>query len=339
MKLKRHRSFILSMVAIILVASSLVYSPSKAEAGYDDNYSRLYYDLARLVYDAKDTDTSQDAIEDELNALHANYKKYKVIESVDINHNSYHEMAASSASPNIYYKLDKTGFKAMAVVAEGSHKIWIAFSGTDNMSTADYNTARVTMSSKNPGQAYHAQLFTNFIYEKYPEYQGFDYYFTGHSLGGWVSTKLYLDIRAANWLIPDKSSFLYGGPVKKSIISGVYTFNPLPMHKNQMQTIQWDKNKNEGIYNKYVKNLYHNNEWLNGIYDMNKDVLNYIGFKGSITSRNYSHYSNVTDYNGFNYISSGVPYDLSDYYFWAKSYERQIVDGHSLKELKYSTYY
>ncbi|MFD2680639.1 lipase family protein [Bacillus seohaeanensis] len=306
----------------------MVVRPTESKAGYSDNYNRLYYDLSRLVYSADYID-SYYSIKTKLNNLHG-ANKYKVISAVDVNDDYYHPMSTSSSTGDLL-RLDSTGFKAMAVVAEGSKKLFIAFSGTDTYwdfipDLYDANAARVTLSSKAPGQNYQAQLFTNYIYEAFPRYQDYKWYFTGHSLGGWLATKTYLDIRSANWLIPNESTFEYGGPINKSI-SGVYTFNPLPIHKNQIPSIQWNANK-RGVYNSDVKNLYINNEWLNGVYDMNTDVMDYIGTQGSITNEHVLHHSYL------DYRSKGAYIDIVDYARQALTAQKEILYTHSLSRIK-----
>lgn len=316
-------------LTLVLIVSSVIVSPGAANAGYADNYNRLYYDLSRLVYSAEYSSYTRKTIQDDLNSKHG-AGKFKVISAVDVNADVYHPMSASSSTGE-WLRLDGTGFKAMAVVAEGSNKLFIAFSGTDKSwnfipDLNDANTARETLSSNAPGQNYQAQLFTNYIYEAFPAYRSYQWYFTGHSLGGWLATKTYLDIRSANWLLPDKSKFKYGGGIKKSSISGVYTFNPLPMGKSQISSTQWNANKN-GLYDTDVKNLYLNNEWLNGVYDMNTDKMDYIGFQGSINSENILHYSRL------DYLSKGPTLDLVDYARQALTAQKDILNAHGLSRL------
>ncbi|MGE8080987.1 hypothetical protein [Peribacillus loiseleuriae] len=317
---KLRRAPILLVLSFVLFVASLATHPSAAKAGYADNYNKLYYDLSSLVYQVNKLSNAD--IQNEINSAHG-ANKFKVISAVDVESNPYHPMG----SPQ---RLDNTGFKAMAVVAEGSSKLFIAFAGTDlglfvTPTLNDANTARETLTSNAPGQNYQAQLFTNYIYEAYPAYRGYKWYFTGHSLGGWLATKTYLDIRSANWLIPDKSKFTYGGGIKKSKIDGVYTFNPLPTSNKQISTTQWNANKN-GVYDTEVKNLYIDNEWLNGVYDMNTDQLDYIGVQGSVNEY-------VLSYKYLNYMSKGPTWDVVDYLRQAATAQKDILFAHRLSRL------
>lgn len=324
----QYRKNSIYLLSLMLLFTIVFVKPSKIEAGFADNYNSLYYDLSRLVYQANDTTASKQSIQDAINATHGK-GKFKVIEAVNVNKYAYHQMSqvgTGYGTSTSRHALDQTGFKAMAVVAEGSGKLFIAFSGTNSGSVTDVNTARATLSVKEPGQAYQAQLFANFIYEKYSNYRGYKWYLTGHSLGGWLATNLYLDIRSATWLIPTDYKFKYGGPVGKKTISGVYTFNPLPMGKNQIPDVQWKANK-DGLYNIDVKNLYINNEWLNGVYDMNTSQMDYIGTKGSINNENILHYSRL------NYTPKGPLLDLAGYHLQAMTAQKDINAAHSLSRL------
>jgi hypothetical protein len=324
---RRTKQTIISLVAFMLLLPIMGANSNKTEAAYSDNYNKLYYDLSRLVYSAEYLSTYD--IEQELNNLHGK-DKFEVISAVDVSNYPYHPMS-TSATTGEWLRLDTTGFKAMAVVAKDSRKLWIAFSGTDvgwnlNPTISDAVTAKETLTSNAPGQNYQAQLFTNYIYEAF-DYKNFNWYFTGHSLGGWLASKTYLDIRAANWLIDTKTKYKFGGGIGKTPISGVYTFNPLPIHKNQISTTQWNANKN-GYYNSDVKNLYIDNEWLNGVYDMNTNELDYIGIQGKITNED------VLSHRYLNYTSKGASIDLVDYFRQALTAQKDIIYAHKLSRIK-----
>ncbi|CAK8584791.1 alpha/beta hydrolase family protein [Priestia megaterium] len=307
----------ISLVSMAIVMFTLSYLPA-VQASYTENPNGVYYELSRQVYNVKG-DGSHSSIESALNSK-LGKGKFKVIDTIDVNEQNYHKAGTSSSSGKIL-PLDKTGFQAMTVVIEGSKKLYIAFSGSQSFS--DYNTAKNIMEDDIPGQLYQAQLYANYIYKNFPQYQGYKWYFTGHSLGGWLATKLYLDIRAANWVIPTTSKYKYGGPIGKKTINGVYTFNPLPIRKGQhLPQTQWDANKN-GVYNQDIKNLYIENEWLNGVYDMHSTEINYFGTKGSINT-------GIKSYSTLGYKPNSLLFDVGYYYNWCDRKQQAVVDGHSI---------
>ncbi|MEW4239767.1 hypothetical protein Q0N51_12395 [Priestia megaterium] len=306
-----------SLISMAIIMFTLSYLPS-AQASYTENPNGVYYELSRLVYKVKG-DGSYSSIESALNSK-LGKGKFKVIDTIDVDKERNHK-AGTSASTGKPISLDKTGFKAMTVVVEGSKKLYISFSGSEN--GADYATAANVIQDDIPGQLYQAQLYANYIYKNFPKYQGYKWYFTGHSLGGWLATKLYLDIRAANWVIPTTSKFKYGGPIGKKTINGVYTFNPLPIRKGQhVPKTQWDANKN-GVYNQDIKNLYIENEWLNGVYDMHSTEINYFGTKGSINT-------GIKDYKTIGYKTSSLLEDTLRYYIWGSQNQPAVTDGHGI---------
>ncbi|MFF2175513.1 hypothetical protein ACFVT8_03465 [Lysinibacillus sp. NPDC058147] len=164
----------------------------------------------------------------------------------------------------------------------------------------------------------------NYIYSNYPTYSGYQWYFTGHSLGGYLAAKTYLDIRSANWLT--STPWKYGGAVNKKTISGVYTFNPLPIPKNQISSTQWNANINK-VYDSEIKNLYIENEWLNGVYDMHSDKMAYFGFKGAVPS-------SIPTYKTINYTPKGsISGDLAGYYAYSLTHKKAVTDNHGISAL------
>jgi hypothetical protein len=150
------------------------------DAYYYDNPDEVYYDLSRLVYKVTGNRINDaNYVENSLDAYHPD-GKFRVIDTIDVN-GSYTHGISTTASGSCCSMMAQTGFKAMAVVAPGSHKLYIAFAGSQN--TADYLTAKNIIESDIPGQLYQAQLYVNYIYKKFPDYQHYNYYFTGHSLG------------------------------------------------------------------------------------------------------------------------------------------------------------
>ncbi|MFD0829620.1 hypothetical protein ACT8ZR_29030 [Neobacillus sp. M.A.Huq-85] len=306
--MRKHILKKISLAVLIFTVLSNAFVP-RTYAAYSDNPNVVYYDLSRLVYKGST----------EMNNKLSS--KFKVIDFVDVNQNQYHPMGTLINGK--LSELKKTGFKAAAVVIEESKKLFIVFAGSSDI--YDWNTAGKTVTEKTPGQEYQAQLYTNYIYKKFPKYQGYNWYFTGHSLGGWLAVKDYLDIRSANW-VNDASKFKYGGAIGKSAISGVYTFNPLPISYDNVNLSQWNANQS-GTYNSYIKNLYIENEWLNGVADMYPSKMAYFGTKGSINT-GIQHYS-------YFYIPLGnIQADLASYYVQnSKSKNRDykaVTDGHSI---------
>ncbi|MEB2280091.1 lipase family protein [Lysinibacillus xylanilyticus] len=288
---------VLALSACIFGASLAVNS--EAEAGYADNYNRLYYDLSAQVYDVGDLTDQQ--IQHNINVLHG-ANKFQVIDAIDVQAEYNHPMKSPKS------RLDNTGFKAMAVVAEGSQKLFIAFAGSQT--SEDYWTAKNILENDKPGQLIQAHLYLNYIYTKFPKYQNYKWYLTGHSLGGWLSAKTYLDNRAARTAID--TSMTYGGPIRKATISGVYTFNALPLIRTQMGETQWNANKN-GTYSTDVKNLFFNNEWLNAFADMYPQQVDYIGVEGSIDDLKLPTYSSL------GYTPTGITSAVGTYWLYGAS--------------------
>jgi hypothetical protein len=308
------------IAALSLVICVLFSSTSISKASFNENPNGVYLELARRVYDVKGNNirANMDEIEDKLNnRLAGGIEKFDVIDTIDVNSNPYHPAGASPAGYNNV--LDTTGFKAMAVVIKNSKKVFIVFSGSKD--PFDYVAAERILKSVTPGQLYQAQLYTNYIYQKYSSYKDYNWYFTGHSLGGWLAAKVYLDIRAANWVNPSTTKYKYGGPIGKSHISGVFTFNPLPIGKLHVSSTQWNANKN-GVYDDYIKNLYISNEWLNTLQDMNTLDLNYFGTPGSIDTgiKEYSEWVPVPSL--FSYVDAGLL--LAE----AGLYQKAVLEGH-----------
>lgn len=257
-------------------------------AGFQDNPPGVYHRLSSLVYDVNGSTENLNALQYRLNSSNlAQAGKYVIIDTIDVNENYYHPMATKKSGD--IEKLNATGFKAMAVVIPSSKKLFIAIAGSQDR--FDYNNAKNVLEDDNPGQNYHAQLYTNYIYKNFPEYASYNWYITGHSLGGWLATKLYLDLRSANWLV-GASDWKYAGVIKKSI-SGVYTFNTLPIKKESVPDKQWNENK-KGLYNKEIKNLYVSNEWLNRFQKLHPNTFNYFGAKGSINKGISDEYSSIS---------------------------------------------
>ncbi|MCL1696981.1 MULTISPECIES: lipase family protein [unclassified Lysinibacillus] len=308
------------LLSAILLLVTFTMGTSKAQAGYTDNPSKLYYDLADQVYNVGKKTNAE--IQHAINLEHGP-NKFKVIDSVDINSNQNHPMGAPS------YNLDRTGFKAMTVVIadpNGSKKLFIAFAGSENVS--DYATAASSLLNGSvPGQVHQAHLYLNYIYDKFG-YKDYQWYFTGHSLGGWLAAKSYLDVRAGITVVSNQK-FTHYGPIKKKKISGVYTFNALPVAKTQMTDTQWTANKNR-TYHSDVKNLYIDNEWLNSIHDMHPTKLAYIGEEGAVNKK-------VPHFTSLSYSPFSPLIDIVNYYRINKN--NDIVDYHSRKYLSTSVYH
>lgn len=312
----------------MLLSVSLMDTNS-VQAGFADNYSRLYYDIAAQAY--KVGEKTDKEIENYINDRHGD-KKFKVIASVDVNSNPDHPMGKP------VYNLKKTGFKALAVVKEPVNdtdkgKVFVAFAGTQpSLNLSDHKNALVSVEGDNtPGQNYQAHLFLNWLYVQNYNYQKYDWYFTGHSLGGWLASKSYLDVRSAKALVTDPA-YTNRGPIKKSKISGVYTFNALPIAKRQISSTQWSANL-QGTYNTDVKNLFVDNEWLNSIYDMHPTEINYIGFKGAVDVQK----TKLPHYTDRNYRVHGLTQDIGDYYLMNVFHD--ITEYHGISYLKGHTFY
>ncbi|MFD2046001.1 hypothetical protein ACFSTA_12575 [Ornithinibacillus salinisoli] len=318
-KKKGFKYLLLSMVAIISVS---FFGSVPANAGYSDNPNALYYQLSSQVYKVNGYSSGERSIQNQLTGLYGN--KFEVIDSFDSLNNPDHP--AGELNSGLPGYLNNTGFQAVTVVAERSRKLYIAFAGTNPDSLADLLTSLNIMQNDNPGQLYHAQLYLNYIYNTYPEYRNYKWYFTGHSLGGYIASKTYLDIRSANWL-NSGPKFKHGGPVKKTSISGVYTFNALPIPKFQVPSVQWNANKN-GVYDSAIKNMYIQNEWLNGVYDMHYTVMDYFGTKGAINT-GIPYYSNIS-YDKHSDSGYGIVRDLVGYYSHAKDWKKSVVDSHGI---------
>ncbi|MFP7442501.1 hypothetical protein SFC50_02240 [Bacillus infantis] len=320
---------IAALFSMILLLSVTLVDTNNVQAGYTDNPSRLYFDLSQEAYRVgKDTDAEIAAY---INKYHGGGRddKYEVIASVDVNSDPEHPMGKPVNN------LEPSGFKALAVVkkpAVGSPegKVFIAFAGTDHGEgrDADIENAAVSLTENTPAQNFHAHLFLNWVYLQNQTYKDYKWYFTGHSLGGWLASKAYLDVRSARSLV-NIPPYTNRGPIKKDKISGVYTFNALPISKGQMGATQWNANLN-GTYDTDVKNLYIDNEWLNGIYDMHKDEIEYIGVKGSVNE-------NLPLYSNNFYWPTTVKVDIAAY--WISNRNDVVVQYHGLKYLKYSTYH
>ncbi|MGA4722124.1 hypothetical protein [Fictibacillus nanhaiensis] len=290
-------TLVLSIFSLFTLGTS-----SPAYAGYIDNPSGVYYDLSKHVYKVTgDRNFDEYNIESLIDVTQPD-NKFQVIDSISVN-SGYSHPASKDNNSSTLHVLDRTGFKAMAVVIPASKKLFIVFSGSQDIT--DYNTARNIIQADTPGQLYQAQLYVNYIYKNFEEYGHYNWYFTGHSLGGWLAQKVYLDIRAANW-VNTSGKYEYGGAIGKGNISGVYTFNALPLLKDShVNPTQWNANKN-GTYNNDVKNLYIENEWLNSIYDMYSYKLDYIGLQGGVDT-------SIPRYDEYNYDPSSLSYDIGGY--------------------------
>ncbi|MCP8969825.1 lipase family protein [Ectobacillus ponti] len=323
MKLRLYKQY--SVFALVFVLFS-AYFAAPADAAYSDNKNSLYYELSNKVYEG------QTAMQDRLTALYGRNSSgtpnLRIIDFIDINNyidgsgNLLHPMGA--LQPGKTKKFEKTGFSAAVVVDEANGKLFVTFAGSKDF--YDYVTAGKAVSATPPGQEYQAQLYLNYIYKTYPNYQGYKWYFTGHSLGGWLATKMYLDIAAARWL-NDPSVLVYGGAAGKSAISGVYTFNPLPISDVSISGTQWTANKN-GAYKDNVMNSYIENEWLNGVSDMHPGKLAYVGSTGPINT-------GLKYYSAISYVpSSSISTNLTNYYLYCalslRSERRAITNGHGI---------
>ncbi|MGD6899354.1 lipase family protein [Bacillus infantis] len=310
------------IAALSLVICVLFSSTSISKASFDENPNGVYLELARQVYNVKANNikSNQDEIEAKLNSrLAGGVKKFDVIDTIDVNSNPYHPAGVNPAGYNNAF--DATGFKAMAVVISGSKKVFIVFCGSKDV--WDIASAERILANRVPGQLYQAQIYTNYIYEKYSQYKDYDWYFTGHSLGGWLAAKVYLDIRAGNWVTPSTTKYKYGGPIGKSNISGVFTFNPLPIGEQHVSSTQWNANNN-GVYDAYIKNLYIQNEWLNTIQDMHPDKLQYFGTKGSINT-------GIKYYSDWGLKPASTPYlDVAGVYYESAFYQKAVNEGHRI---------
>ncbi|MBD8591239.1 MULTISPECIES: hypothetical protein [Peribacillus] len=266
------------LLSIVIILSFFNFDVSNTEAAYSDNPNGVYHKLSDIVYRAQGTASDVTNMQKRLDdsGFLGAPGKYKVIDVIDVDNERNHPMATVAKGSGTH-TLDKTGLKAMAVAIPGSKKLFLVFAGSENL--IDFKTAYVSVSETSPGQSNQAQLYMNYIYKKFPTYASYNWYLTGHSLGGWVSTKLYLDIRSARWLT-SATKFKYGGAINKSI-SGVFTFNTLPISKKNISSEQWNANLN-GAYSNAVKNLYIANEWLNNTQKIHQNDLAYIGTKGSI---------------------------------------------------------
>lgn len=300
-----------------------------AEASYRDNPKDVYYDLSELVYQVEGTNTISELnnLTNQLNSRQGTKDKFEVIDTINVDHRPFHP--ASSGGDNFA----ATGFKAMTVIIkrEVNPKLYIVFAGTDKglAGINDAKAAGTIANSITPGQNHQAQLYVNYIYKRYKDYQNYSWYFTGHSLGGWLASKVYLDIRAARWLTYS-SQFTYGGAIGKTAsgIKGVFTFNPLPIGKNHVSKTQWDANKN-GVYDHNINNMYIKNEWLHAVQTMRHNELAYFGNRNE-RNTGISSYQDLS-YNG-DYLTLQAL--LVDYAQKAAVRKPSITNAHRLAYMK-----
>ncbi|MEK3797641.1 hypothetical protein MHI18_05125 [Peribacillus sp. FSL H8-0477] len=302
------------LLSIVIILFFFNFNVSTTKAAFSDKDNGLYHKLSEIVYDADNLKK----VKKKLTDAHYPEPKFKVLDVLDIDNDKTHPIGKTANGKGIY-GLQSTGFKAMAVLEKSSNNVIIAFAGTQKNNPNDVLTAINSLTSTTSGQSFQAQLYMNYIFKaKLDKDKKYKFYLTGHSLGGWVSTKLYLDIRSANWLT-SKTKFEYGGAIIPSI-SGVYTFNPLPISKKSISSEQWKANKNR-VYDKDVKNLYIKNEWLNSTQQGHSDSLAYIGTQGAINKK-------ITRKN---YVTTGIKDTLIHYYT-----KDDMSESHKICKLKNS---
>lgn len=261
---------------VCLVTIISLISNNKANAGYADNTSRLYYELSSQVYNHSTAKTIE-------NNLYKVFKpaKYKVIDTIDLSKTNKHEMARS-ADKKYIKPLSKTGFQAITVVNTSNKRLYIAFAGSAQLS--DFRQVSETLESSQPAQVYDAHLYLNYIYNQFPEYRKYKWYLTGHSLGGYLATKSLLDAETKNILIPASRKLLHSGAIKKTI-SGVYTFNPVTMNIKHFNKGQQAKNTS-GNYRKTIHNLVYKNELVHAYQQKNAKSSVYLGTTTFVTDKN-----------------------------------------------------
>ena len=269
--MKKHLIKRFSLAVLVFFTLFSTYSVKPAQAYYYDNESTIYYKLSELIYKGFAPLELENALRKKFGMVKGSsyITKYKVIEYVVADNQDNHPMAKPG-------KLKQSGFQAAAVVDKESKKLFIVFAGTSAGEIFDDGKAALQTTTKTaPEQERQAQLFINYVYKNNKDYQNYKWYFTGHSLGGWLATKLYLDIQDKKWL-NSSTKYKYGGAIGKKTIAGVYTFNPLPITKGSVSKGLWDQNE-KGKYDSYINNLYIDNEWLNAVSDMHPKQLVYFG--------------------------------------------------------------
>lgn len=234
------------------------------KTSYSDNSSKLYYELAKIAY----KHYSAKEIESYLNRQFKH--TYTVIDTIDLSKTTKHEMA-TSADGTYLKELNKSGFQAFVVVNPTNKRLYVAFAGSEQLT--DFKQVAAKMATSVPAQAYDAHLYLNYIYDKYPKYRSYNWYVTGHSYGGYLATKVFLDAESKQVLIPSSRQLLYSGALRKKI-QGVYTFNPVTMYIDHYANGQHQKNK-KGQYNKLVHNLVYKDELVHKYY--NKLIMGYVG--------------------------------------------------------------
>ena len=340
MKNRLVKKNFLASILLIFLSTSFV---SPTQAAWNDNPTGVYYKLSEIVYDVggnKHKNVTQKKLLDLGKAKDGKSPKFKIIDAINVEEEPIHASALAKNGKSTH-KLDNTGFRAMAVVVEDSKKLFIVFAGTngflgetfvnkkfnlDNSTFKDAATAGKAVIDGDAGQNIQAQLYTNYIYNKFPQYQNYNWYFAGHSLGGWLATKTYLDIRSAKWLV-SSSKFRYGGAIGKKEISGVFVFNPLPIYKKSVSSTQWNANLN-GTYDKNIQNYIIQNEWLNGVRMMHSSDLYYFGstkYYGRLLSSHRDIYYQPSFIVGVN---------LLKYYGHAYLMEPAIINEHHLVSFK-----
>ncbi|MEF2095143.1 hypothetical protein V3595_10785 [Bacillus sp. CFBP9009] len=297
---------------------------------WNDNPIYIYYKLSDLAYQIKgNKEKHKKIIQQELNKLsmdiYGGELKFNIIDGVKNNTHlgqmfNKHPFSTNAEDTSKMIKLNITGFQAMAVVQENSDKLFIALAGTNEYFDAK-NAAVNLFGFKVPGQTYQSQLYINYLYDKFPEYRDYKWYFVGHSLGGWLAVKTYLDINSTTWLnAPTK--FKFGGAIHNIKINGVFTFNPLGINKSGVTAQQWVDN-DDNAYDNVIMNYVIENEWLYEIQKMNPQTINYFG---SIKKFN----KGIKDYKQFGFKPNWPVKDTLTYYMFHKT----IRQGHSLSNFE-----
>ncbi|MBV7505077.1 DUF2974 domain-containing protein [Bacillus sp. sid0103] len=228
-------------VLLVLVISSLLISNNnRAEASvstYDlmKKFSSLAYLDARLEGTKLKKGVPAgwvfvEQVDDNYNPLHPAFKPWGAISS---------------------------SFQATVFVNNKEKKLVVAFRGSQtdlkDLAWKDWQNNFRAVTSDDNVQAKNGHLYLNYLYNmKNKKYKNYKWYFTGHSLGGWLSQKLYFDAKTGKVYNNDKKKYKYYGKITKKDITAIVTFNSLPLTKYNVSKSTWDTMKKDTKVTNYV---------------------------------------------------------------------------------------
>ncbi|MFC0187285.1 Mbeg1-like protein [Fictibacillus aquaticus] len=254
---KRYFNLIKLLLVLSLASGSMLFSKTNQAQASEPPSTKTFYKFSKLSY--------VNARKEKSSIVNQLPSGWKFVEQIDDVYNPYH----AAFRPN---GAISSGLSLSVFVNNDKDQVVIAYRGTSGGWVDWHNNLRAATGDENV-QVKNAHLYLNYFYKNNEKYREYDWFFTGHSLGGWLSQKLFLDAENNTVYNTSSNKYKYYGKIKKKSISKAVTFNPIPMSIKHTPSADWEDMDSESDVTNHVIQ----NEVLNEFIVVKPNEFKYLG--------------------------------------------------------------